>query len=54
MGCLCHIFSGSKGRHADLGGNGLIVVASVFLFLGLEQQITLPGDQKQYAHGRHF
>ena len=30
MGCLCHIFSGSKGRHADLGGNGLIVVTSVF------------------------
>ena len=27
---LCHIFSGSKGWYADLGGNGLIVVASAF------------------------
>ena len=30
MGCLCHIFPGGKGRYTNLGGNGLIVVASAF------------------------
>ena len=30
MGRLRHIFSGGKGRYTNLGGNGLIVVASVF------------------------
>ena len=31
VGGLRHVFSGGKGRYTDLGGNGLIVVASVCL-----------------------
>lgn len=30
VGGLRHIFSGGKGRHADLGGNGLVVVTAAF------------------------
>ena len=34
MGCLCHIFSGGKGRYTNLGGNGLIVVAFLIPWSG--------------------